>query len=121
MEEPMSVKLPKGLIVGECARCEKPVLIPIEDPKNHEMECCPRCTYEICRSIENDVKNEALYEFRATVSDLRRVPGGSQGLSVKGAVGSERREAVERFVSWVLSDDFDTALIEVVDEIKRGA
>lgn len=65
------------------------------------------------------VKAEALREFRATVADLRRVPGGSHGPSVKGAAGSERREAVERFVAWILSADFEITHAEVVDELER--
>lgn len=54
-----------------------------------------------------------LAEFREALSDIRRMPGGSHGPTVKGAAGSARREAVERVIGYVLSDEFEACLAEI--------
>ena len=53
----------------------------------------------------DDLRADLLQEFRTALADLRQMPE-----DVKGAVGSERRESVERVIAYVLSGDFDAAL-----------
>lgn len=46
-----AMQVPTDLVIGACARCGKPVLVPRTDPRNHEMELCPSCTHEVCHSV----------------------------------------------------------------------
>lgn len=56
-----------GLVVGECSRCAKPVLVPQDDPDNREMQCCPTCTRHVCHeqdptAADRDHLARAIYE-----------------------------------------------------------
>lgn len=59
------------------------------------------------------MNDTTLAEFREALSDIRRMPGGAHGPTVKGAAGSVRREAVERVINYVLSEDFEACLAEI--------
>ena len=44
MNTPAAVKAQvPGFVVGSCARCGKPILVPASDPENHEMDVCGGC------------------------------------------------------------------------------
>lgn len=45
--------LPEHLLVGKCARCGAPCIIPATDPDNAEMEVCAACHGDVIRDLTN--------------------------------------------------------------------
>lgn len=41
----------EGYVVGDCARCGKPILVGSGDAKNRAMDVCMACTVEIWREV----------------------------------------------------------------------
>lgn len=86
-----------GVLIGSCARCGGPAILPSRDPDNREQECCARCVGDMWRTEVAELKATT-----DTTATPRTPAAGPDGWTAAAAVvrsATDRRRWVPQILS----------------------